>query len=259
VLVADSALEAHINHQSHSNVEVRLLGQRADITSALKNDRPQVVHIYGHGVAAGGGYVELADTHDIGGNRKTGSIMLEANHLTAEKVPVWGVVLNSCETSANPGTASSFAHDLITKWIPWSVGMGEALDASDCQALAGALYPALIDLAEAALPAPGGAAKVVEWSTVVWSGRYSMRERTRARRTDYDAERTDKPWTLPCLYVYPADFLLERPTLNTTAQAAAQAMADTAAVLTTVPGMPGQVRGELSILASSAFESAFHD
>ena len=249
VLVADTAVEAHINAKKLANVSVKLLGDKADITDELRNYEPQVVHVFGDGVASGGGHIELADTYDIVGGKTMGSISLDANDLTAEasssRIPVWAVVLNCCQTSANPGTAASFAYELITEWIPTSVGMGESIDAEDCHVFAGALYPDLIDLAERELPSGPGSANEIEWAPVLWHGRRSMRERTRAGRRDYDAERTDKAWTLPCLYVYPDEFSLERPTLNTSGQTQAQTIGQTAAVLRGVPGMPREMLDDL--------------
>jgi hypothetical protein len=208
-----------------------------------------VVHVFGHGVASGGGHIELADTHDIVLGNTVGSISLDANDLTSEasysKLPIWAVVLDCCQTSANPGTAALFAYDLITEWIPVSVGMAESIDAADSHVFAGSLYSDLIDLAENALPSSPGSANDVEWAPVLWHSRCSMRERTRASRSNYDAEKTDKAWTLPCLYVYPDVFSLERPTLNTAGQTQAQTTGQTTAVLRGVPGMPREILDDL--------------
>jgi hypothetical protein len=242
-------VEAHIKSKKLANVAVQLLSKKEKITDQLRNYEPQVVHVFGHGVASGGGHIELANTHDIVKGNTVGSISLDANDLTSEasnsKIPIWAVVLNCCQTSANSGTSASFAYELITEWIPVSVGMGESIDAADSHVVAGALYSDLIDLAESELPSGPGFAKDVEWAPVLWHSRRSMRERTRAGQKEYVAEKTDKAWTLPCLYVYPADFSLKRPTLNTAGQTQAQTTDQTTAVLRGVPGMPREVLDEL--------------
>ena len=167
VLVADTAVETHINNKKLANVTVQPLTKKAKITDELRNYEPQVVHVFGHGVASGGGHIELADTHDIGLGNTVGSISLDANDLTSKasnsKIPIWAVVLNCCQTSANPGTSASFAHDLITEWIPVSVGVGESIDAADSHVVAGTLYSDLIDLSETELPPARG-------SPTLWSG-----------------------------------------------------------------------------------------
>lgn len=262
VLVADDDVRKHIDGKNLPNVAVDLLGKVTDITDRLRNDEPQVVHIFGHGVASGGGHVELANTQDIGLGHTVGSLSIDANDLTSEasasSIPIWAVVLDCCQTAANPGTAASFAHDLITEWIPVSVGMGEEIDAADSHAFAGAVYAELIDLAESQLPPGTGSVNPIEWAPVLWRSRRSLRERTRAGRSNYDAERTEKAWTLPCLYVYPTDFGLERPTRNTTARTQAQSVGQTTAILRAVPGMPRDILDELRDETSFLLASLHH-
>lgn len=245
VLVADDDVKSYIDAKGLNDVTVAILDQKDTILAEVRNYAPHVIHVYGHGVASGGGHIELADSDDIEDDQGAASISIDADDLLGEArsslVPVWLVVLNCCKTSANPGSAWSFAHDLISEHIPLAVGMGEKVDAVDCHTFAGALYPELIDRVERALAANSGAGGAVEWAPMLRLPRHALRERTRGGLSPYDAEKTYKPWTFPGLYAYPADFTLVPPTLNSGAQAQAQTGGQAAATLRGTPGTPPAV------------------
>lgn len=252
VMVADTHVESHIRSTAPAVTVVTIPDKRA-ILDEIKNYQPHVLHVFTHGSTIGGSHIKLAHTYDIQSslrqNKEIASIKIDASEIRAQvrstSVPMWLTVLNCCETAVGVAGGFSFAFDLISPEIPAAIGMAERIDAREGHAFTKILYPDLIDKAERDLPTGGTPYTAVEWAPLLWFARQSICESVTQGSSAYLDTDTNKEWTFPVLYVYPAEFRLQRPIAAPSQQAQAQVVAQAQSVIRGTPYMPSAVIDDL--------------
>ena len=219
-LLADTALETHIKAKKLSNVSTKIIASKSTITDA-SGITSQNVHVFGNGAVSGGGHVELADSYDIVGGKTVGSIHLDANDLTAETTLEDSRLVDHVELLPDLGQRRRLG---VFRLRP-DHRMDSACAWNGRVDRRGRL-PRVRVLSLFGRGRPGGTgtplrARLHEHRGMGAGGlaRPLLDARTHgAGRQSYDAEKTEKAWTLPCLYVYPEEFQLSRPTISKSGQ-----------------------------------------
>jgi hypothetical protein len=203
-VVEDALEQLVVGEQKRWVTLTRVPPTQGELLAALERAKPQLLHVYSHGSANAGGFIEIATP----GTAQFGDrpLYLEARHLSMLRDKLWLVTLDACEGATPAGGVHSFAYTLVDSGVPAAIGMREVIDSADANVFCRAFYTsALTTLAGQLLP---GSRAEVEWAVAVSVAREALCGPGPAAAT----AGTQKPWTLPVLYARAGHFLVDTPT-----------------------------------------------
>jgi hypothetical protein len=245
VFVADDALEQAVAADAKAWVTIgRVPPTKEELLTALERARPQVLHVFSHGTAEDGGFLEVSTPGSAFGDPP---LYLEARHVADLRDELWLVTLDACEGATPAGGVHSFAYNLVDSGVPAAIGMREVIDQGDANMFCRAFYTrALSRLAQELLP---GTTVEVGWAGAAAAAREALCARVPGPAATTAA--FQKPWTLPVLYARSGRFLVDTPAPTPGLDAdererlAAELEAFRRALQNLHPDSPPLVRGQL--------------
>ncbi len=228
VVVSEAALYDQIHAEVQKGgppgvqVQVELVPPvLADLQRLVSDFHPHILHFFCHGSAAGGGQLQLAIKSDWDIATSGSSLIVEAREIRAFTAPAddppWLVLLNCCESAASPGQQplQSLASKLVSDGgIPAVVGMREPVLSDDATVFTKALYERLFNELTTSSDAR---TQSLDWAQLVVQARMSLAKRRNGIALS-DAAAKTKEWTLPVVYVCPAEFKLTVPSAGASAR-----------------------------------------
>lgn len=205
VFGCDPALKDRVNATTRAGVNVQwqpIVGNAADLLASIRAFKPNMLHVYAHGVADDQPFVAVSNVADVGAG-EDGSILLGAKEIRQEGDPddnVWAISLNACETAAISKQARSLASQLVRFGFPAVIGMREPVKANEARLVTQHFY-------EAAFEALNGV-QVGEQRSVEWA-EFLQRVRLHLAGNTINAK-TSKRWLLPMLYARTDPFVIKR-------------------------------------------------
>jgi hypothetical protein len=202
VFVAEPALLEHLNGIVDDKVRVVAgfvppIGP--DLVAAVRDARPNIVHVFSHGRVASGAPLLMIATRESweGGG---GDLLLEAGQLAdpAARDTLWLATMNCCK-GAQAAEAGSLVYGLLKHGFPAVAGMREAIGESDANAFSRAFYRALVGLIA---PLAGEVDEVdLDLARALHAPRQVLCDLHRGDRSCREAAPDLREWTLPVLYV----------------------------------------------------------
>ncbi|NVO58047.1 CHAT domain-containing protein [Rhodobacteraceae bacterium B1Z28] len=121
-----------------------------DLMTRISNFKPQICHMFCHGVSVGQGAARL-ELSTRGSQTNRATVEVKASHLTAAlPSSAWLVMLSACNSGAAPGDSGSLATALVEDGVPIVVGMHEPTQVRTLHAfIKGFLAPVLTSLDQA--------------------------------------------------------------------------------------------------------------
>jgi len=196
LFVAHDDLEADVLGGEHGWVRVlRVPPTKEELIAALKHSRPQILHVYSHGTAQSGGFIEIATPGSAAGFNDQ-LLYLEARHLAALQTDVWLITLDACEGATPSAGVHSLAYTMVECGVPAAIGMREVIDSADANVFCRAFYTeAFGALAHELLP---GTRVTLDWARFVAAAREALCARLPGPSSVTASKQ--KSWTLPVLY-----------------------------------------------------------
>jgi hypothetical protein len=187
----------------NASVRVVMLPDSADgLSAAIDAERPQLLHVFGHGdVASGARRILLGTAIDHMRGNGPGSVALTEQQLQPLiQRGLWLASLSVCESAAPSDASRGLAYDLVALGLPVALGMRRAVDADVARACCAGFYTAALRLiGEVATRNPG--THDVEWPAALRPARQRIVE----REPGADPAASDA-WTIPILYTRPEGF-----------------------------------------------------
>jgi hypothetical protein len=205
VLGCDPGLKDRVNATTRAGVNVRwqpIVGNAADLLESIRAFRPNMLHVFAHGVADDQPFVAVNTVADADAGEQ-GSILLGAKEIRQEGDPednIWVISLNSCETAVLRKQARNLASQLVRFGFPAVIGMREPVKASEARLVTRHFYEASFEALNAV---PIGDQRSVEW------GAFLQRVRLHLAGNTINAQ-TSKRWLLPVLYARTDPFIIKR-------------------------------------------------
>ncbi len=225
VLVADPALQTHIENQGDGFVSVEPIPETGDaLIKRLMSVEPQFLHLFCHGSSDYSGYLEIATRNHTEFNDRP--VYLASGELSRLRDLVWLITLNACEGATPANELHSFAYSLVNDGIPAAIGMREPIHSTDANLFCRAFYTTA--LAELATQLKQNQQVQLAWSPLLRAARSAL-------CTQYGPANVVAPqhkqWTLPVLYQQPGKSIvvpvLEDAGLSTDEQARGLAALET--------------------------------
>lgn len=207
LFVAQDDLENEVNATHDAWVELRRVPPTKDeLVAALQGLRPHILHVYSHGSALGGGFLEIATPGSVNGFGDP-PLYLEARHLAALQDSVWLMTFNACEGASPAGGVHSLAYSLVESGAPAAIGMREVIDSLDANIFCQSFYTsAFADLAQKLLP---GTQVPVDWARYLATAREALCAGIAGPASATAGQQ--KPWTLPVLYRRTEELVIRTP------------------------------------------------
>jgi hypothetical protein len=215
LFVAHDDLEASALAGKHSWVNVhRVPPTKEELIATLRQSRPNLLHVYSHGTAQGGGFIEIATPGSVAGFTDQ-LLYLEARHLAELQGDVWLITLDACEGATPSDGVHSLAYTLVECGVPAAIGMREAIDSADANTFCRAFYAqAFGALAQQLLP---GTRVTLDWAPYVAAAREALCARLPGPSSVTASKQ--KPWTLPVLYRRAEELVIFTPSTTPTLDA----------------------------------------
>ena len=205
VFGCDQQLEAEVNASSRQGVRVTwqpIVGNAADFSAAIRSFRPNMLHIFAHGVADEQPFVAISNVADVDAGQSA-SILLGAKEIRQEGDPdenIWAISLNSCETAAITRQARSLAAQLVRFGFPAVIGMRETVATLQARLVTEHFFKAVFKRLKDLLP---GQQQSVEWACFLQGVRMQLAGNA------INAKNT-KHWLVPILYARTDPFTITR-------------------------------------------------
>lgn len=247
----NTGFESHVRQTSGAQIVFPV--KKQDITDAIYNFNPHIVHFFCHGTAT---HLQIADRLDYLAQRP-GSIDLYAKDISdvlrTHDRSLWMVVLNCCHSATTSINTRSIASDLVHARIPMVVGMREPVDVKSASAFTGSFYSDVIRFIDRAWPTQFNnnvpVPVAIDWSAAFPSARDAIKETVRHTDKSSVAAGKRKEWTLPAHYRVKSDFEFGGAVQNPVAQAAHQVVREVQQACTAVPGIPQDLEIRMAEMA----------
>jgi len=179
-----------------------IVGDEPTLMKAVRATRPQLLHLFAHGVAGELPYLRISSVGDVEAGQE-GSIAVGARDIRQDGDPdenIWAIALNACDTATSSRDARNLAALLVRFGFPAVVGMGEPVSTAEARNMSQHFHAAAF---EALAQLPIGERHEVEWA------QFLQRVRTHLAGGGIAARRS-KRWLLPLLYARSEPFTIIR-------------------------------------------------
>lgn len=205
VFGCDQKLENEVNASSRPGVKVTwqpIVGNAADFLATIRSFKPNMLHIFAHGVADEQPFVAISNVADVDAGQGS-SILLGAKEIRQEGDPdenIWAISLNCCETALITKQARSLAAQLVRFGFPAVLGMRETVATLQARLVTEHFFKAAFKRLKNLQP---GQPQSVEWACFLQGVRMQLAGGT------INAQ-TTKQWLVPILYARTDPFTITR-------------------------------------------------
>ncbi|WP_430784690.1 CHAT domain-containing protein [Actinoplanes sp. G11-F43] len=194
VITSSFAMKAKLDEEAAPGWTAELVpASAAALIERLRMLRPQLLHIFCHGTAAG--------PRLLISQQELATLELTAGHLAELARPAglapWLTTLNCCESAAPGETLGSIAAAVVRSGLPAALGMRRPVSVDMAGEFCADLYHAVVDRL-ATVAGTGRTPAELDWARVLTGPRSALCTRIGAVR---DVAGRQREWTLPVLYL----------------------------------------------------------
>lgn len=203
ILMAEEDLVTSLNARGDARLKAELTPvTAAELIASISRTEPHLLHLLAHGLAEGGGRVEIATRLSLAGGDP---LYLCAREIYRAGSNAWLVTLNACLSAAPDKATPSLASDLMAEGLKAVVAMREPIRYDAACQFTRALYTE-IGIAFRTRFTPGRR-EVVYWGSIITRARSALC----SSGTNVGAAEQCKSWTIPVLYLQPEPLVVNVP------------------------------------------------